>query len=209
MPRKPAASKPEPTPEGAAASSAEPAAAEPAAPTEPVPTQESPAVASAPVQAAAPAALPPSFLDRVRANRMGPLTAGLAVALLVALLLAVLVPERPNLYAYSVLALLLTAAVGFTVRYLTRSRGLWSQGTAFVATAIGIHVMSITGTLDGVGGGAAAGLLSQIGLSGPGFDDALLGALATPAVSTGGVLCGLVAAIIVGWGKREPHADHH
>ncbi len=191
MPRKPAQPDPEPSGDGAEATappSVEPAAAAPA--TEPVPS-----------------AVPPSFLDRVRDNRMGPLTAALLVALVVALLLAVLVPDRPNLYAYSVLALLLTAAVGFTVRYLSDARGMRAQATAFVATAIGIHVMATTGTIHGVGGGAASGLLARVGLEGPGFDDALLAALATPAISVGGLLSGLAAAIIVGWGRREAGDD--
>jgi len=146
------------------------------------------------------AAAQPSVLERVRMNAVGPLAAGLGVALVVALLLAVLIPDEPNLYAFTVLGLLLTAAVGFTVRYLSHHRGLMSQVTAFVSTVIGLHVMAVTGVVDGLaGGGVVAELLDR----GPGFDDALLAALATPAVSTGGILCGLVAAIIVGWGDRE------
>ena len=146
-------------------------------------------------------AAPPSVLERVRDNRMGPLAAALAVALAVALLLAVLVPSRPNLYAYTVLGVLLTAAVGFTVRYLSHERGMRAQVIAFLATVIGVHVMAVAGTLDGLGGGVADAVIAQLGIDGPGFDDALLGAFATPALSTGGVLCGLAAAIIAGWGR--------
>lgn len=199
MPRKPAASAPEPdpTPQPASAPADLPPSVPPAAD---VPGTE-PAATTQPVPTAA-SSLPPSVLDRVRDNRMGPLAAALGVALLVALLLAVLVPNRPNLYAMTVLGLLLTAAVGFTVRYLSRERGLRAQAAALIATAIGLHVMGVTGTLDGAGSGER-GMVSLLGIEGPGFDDALLGALATPAVSTGGVVCGLIAAIIVGWGPRS------
>ncbi|WP_062305144.1 hypothetical protein [Demequina subtropica] len=145
---------------------------------------------------------PPSVLERVRSNRTGPLAAGLGVAFAVALLLAVLVPNVPNLYALTVLGLLLTAAVGFTVRYLSHERDLMAQGAGFIATLLGIHIMGVTGTIDTTGSGLD-GLLGLIGAEAPGFDDALLGALATPAVSAGGVLCGLIAAIIVGWGPRD------
>lgn len=158
------------------------------------------AVTGQPAVAPAHAAARPSALDRVRDNRMGPLAAALGVSVVVALLLSVLVPGEPNLYAYVILGLLVTAAVGFTVRYLSRSHGLLTQVTAFVATALGLHIMGVTGAIDGVSPG---GLLETIGLTGPGFDDALLAALATPAVSAGGILCGLVAAIIAGWGPRE------
>ncbi|MDN4482705.1 hypothetical protein [Demequina lignilytica] len=149
---------------------------------------------------AIPAAGAPSVLERMRRNRMGSLVAALVVGIAVGLLLAVLVPSEPNLYAMVVLGALITAAVGFTVRYLSRSRAIGAQAVAFVGTVVGIHVMAVTGAVDGIGAGR---LLDMIGLDGPGFDDALLAALATPAVSTGGVLAGLVAAIIAGWGPRE------
>ncbi|WP_062518652.1 hypothetical protein [Demequina silvatica] len=153
----------------------------------------------------APRQEPPSVLERVRRNRVGALAAGLGVAVVVALLLAILVPGEPNLYASALLGLLVTAAVGFTVRYLAVDRGWAGQGAAFLATVIGVHLMGVTGTLNGLGSGRGAGrgMMAQLGFSGIGFDDALLAALATPAVSTGGVLAGLVAAVIVGWGPRD------
>ncbi|WP_062528708.1 hypothetical protein [Demequina rhizosphaerae] len=187
-------------------------APEAAAAAEPAPTTEMPAgstPADQPAAPAAPAAAPvasstsPSVLERVRTNRVGPLAAALTVALVVALLLAILVPSEPNLYASVLLGLLLTAAVGFTTRYLSREHGLLTQLTAFVATVIGVHIMAVTGSIDGVVSGGAGQLLELIGASGPGFDDALLAALATPAVTTGGILAGLVAAIIAGWGPRD------
>ncbi|WP_062380434.1 hypothetical protein [Demequina pelophila] len=186
----------EPSPEPGA----EPGAAPTAQPTEEMaPIEHSPAPASSPV--ATHVAPSPSVLERVRENRMGALAAALFVALAVALLLAVLVPDEPNLFASVLLGLLLTAAVGFTVRVTSRSRGLLAQATAFVATVVGVHVLAVTGAIDGLG---PAGLLERVGLSGPGYDDALLAALATPAVSAGGVLAGLVAAIVAGWGRRDP-----
>ena len=60
--------------------------------------------------------------------------------------------------------------------------------------------------------GDVGGLLSSVlagakGVGGGlGWDDAVMSALATPAISTGAILCGLVAAIIAGWGVRE--SDH-
>ncbi|WP_062463304.1 hypothetical protein [Demequina soli] len=175
------APQPEPEPEGAAAPDHAPA--------------PDPAAASSP---------PPSVLERVRRNRVGALAAGLLVALAAGLLLAILVPTDPNLLALTLLGALLTAAVGFTVRELSPRRGLLDQGAAFVATVMGVHVMAVTGTLDGIGGGLAKQVLSMIGATGPGYDDALLASLASPAFSTGGILCGLAAAIIVGWGPRRP-----
>ncbi|WP_062467027.1 hypothetical protein [Demequina maris] len=173
---------------------------------EAAPTAEMPAGQPAPApEPAAPAAssVPPSVLERVRSNRVGPLAAALTVAVVVALLLAILVPSEPNLYASVLLGLLLTAAVGFTTRYLAREHGLLTQLTAFVATVIGVHLMAVTGSIDGVASGGAGQLLELIGASGPGFDDALLTALATPAITTGGIIAGLVAAIIAGWGPRD------
>lgn len=138
-------------------------------------------------------------LERVRRNRMGALSAGLLVALAVGLLLSVLVPGGTNLLAYVLLGLLLTAAVGATVRYLSPDRGLAAQATAFVTTALGAHVMLITGAINSAG----SGLLADLGAQGPGFDDALLAALGAPIFSSGVLLCGLVAAVIAGWGVRD------
>ncbi|WP_062524673.1 hypothetical protein [Demequina rhizosphaerae] len=210
MARQPAPEPEEQQPAPEAAAAAEPAptaempagsapAAEPAAPA--APAAEPAAPAAAPV--ASSTSTSPSVLERVRTNRVGPLAAALTVALVVALLLAILVPSEPNLYASVLLGLLLTAAVGFTTRYLSREHGLLTQLTAFVATVIGVHIMAVTGSIDGVVSGGAGQLLELIGASGPGFDDALLAALATPAVTTGGILAGLVAAIIAGWGPRD------
>lgn len=141
----------------------------------------------------------PSVLERVRENRMGPAAATLGVGLVVALLLAVLVPGSPNLYASLVLGLLVTAAVGFTARTLAGERGWEGIATAFLSAVIAVHVLAVTGTVNGAGPGE---LLEQIGVQGPGFDDAILAALATPPVSTGGLLAGLVAGLIAGWGRR-------
>jgi len=60
--------------------------------------------------------------------------------------------------------------------------------------------MAVTGTVNGIGFGNLPAMLK---ISGPGFDDALLAAFATPAVSMGTILAGLIAAIIAGWGPRN------
>lgn len=182
-------------PEDAAESQPAPVAPSPEAPPSVPPTTP----AAAPTEAI-PAPMPPSVLERMRRNRMGSLVASLTVGLVVGLLLAVLVPGEPNLYAMVLLGVLVTAAVGFTTRYLSLTRRLPAQAVAFAGTVLGIHVMAVTGAVDGIGGGR---LLEMIGAEGPGFDDALLAALATPAVSTGGVLAGFAAAIIAGWGPRD------
>ncbi|WP_430868471.1 hypothetical protein [Demequina aurantiaca] len=139
-----------------------------------------------------------SFLNSLRQNRMGVLTAALVVALVLGLVLTVLVPDQPGAFVMILLGVLIAAGVGFTVRYLSEGKGLLTQIVAFIATVLGVHVMAVTG--------AAAGsfpLLEKLGSGGPGFDDALLIALATPAISAGGVLAGLVAAIIAGWGAKQ------
>ena len=188
--RKPAAaSAPATTPDSTASAPEAPAASAPA----PAPA------------APAPEATPPvrherSFLDRVRANRVGPVTAGLAVAIIVGLLLSVLVPGDPNLLAMVILGTLLSAAVGFTVRYLATGASLLLQAETFLVTVVGVHLMGVTGLVGG-----ELPLLSQLGVDGPGFDEGLLAALATPPVSTGGLLAGVVSAIIVGWGERSTH----
>lgn len=154
----------------------------------------------------------PSVLGRLRGNRMGAVLGGLIVALAVGALLSVLVPDSQLLLALVLLGLGEAAAVGFTVRYLSECRGLKTQFTAFVLTAIGVHVLATTGYVNqkigdigGILGGRGSGLDSGLG-----WDDALLGALATPAASTGAVVCGLVAAIIAGWGPRgEGHGYGH
>ena len=142
-----------------------------------------------------------SFLEGVRANRVGPVSAGLLVAIVVGLLLSVLVPGDPNLLAMVILGTLLSAAVGFTVRYLATGASLLLQAEAFLVTVIGVHLMGVTGLVSG-----ELPLLGELGVDGPGFNEALLASLATPPVSTGGLLAGVVAAIIVGWGERTGHA---
>ena len=137
-----------------------------------------------------------SILDAVRANPMGPATVGLAVAIGVGLLLSVLVPSDPNVLAMTILGVLLASAIGFSMRYLSVLHNVARQIEALVVTVIGVHVMSVTGAL-----GIDIPFLSQFGVSGPGFNEALLAALATPPVSTGGLIAGVVAAIIVGWGR--------
>lgn len=177
------------------ANSAEPAAEATAASAGPSPE---------PTAAVAPAPQDPhgrSFLDHMRDNRVGAVTAGLVVALVVGLLLSVLVPSEPSVLAMVILGTLLAAAVGFTVRYLATGASLLLQAETFVVTVIGIHLMGVTGLVGG-----DIPLLSDLGVEGPGFNEALLVAFATPPVSTGGLLAGVVAAIIVGWGRRTDHA---
>jgi hypothetical protein len=180
MPRTPATPAPEPV---------EPAV--PAASGVPEEATTQPTVVYAPA---------PSYLDRVRANRMGPLAAALLIGGLFGLLLSMLVPNPANVWALILLGTFVAVAVGFGVRYLSYSRSWAGQVPAFLGTVFGVHLMAVTGTLDGLG---FEKLPAMLRMSGPGFDDALLGALATPAVSTGTLLAGLVAAIIAGWGPRE------
>ncbi|MFV0634398.1 hypothetical protein [Demequina sp.] len=181
---------------------AEPAIAEPAL-TEPESTAEvTPAPEPAPASAVQERR---SVLESIRRNRMGPLTAGLVVAITVGLLLSVLVPEDPTVLPLTILAALVVAAVGATVRAVSVCKGLRRQIDAFIAAALGVHLMAVTGS---VGGGNA--LLDLIGAEGPGFGDSLLAALTAPPVSSGVLLAGLAAAIVVGWGERSrDHAAHH
>jgi len=145
---------------------------------------------------------------------MGAVLGGLIVAMVVALLLSVLVPDSNLLLALALLGLAEAFAVGFTVRYLSTCRGLRHQVTAFALATIGVHVLATTGIvnqklgdvsglLSGVLGGSRGG--SGLGL---GWDDAVVGAFATPAISTGAIVCGLVAAIIAGWGVRDADYSH-
>ncbi len=145
-------------------------------------------------------AMPPSVLDRVRANRMGPLAVALGVAVATGLLLSTLVPTDPNVLALGILGALVSAAVGFVVRYLSLSHGWRTQAIALVATVLGVHIMATTGMVNGAGGGTIGGLVT---LPNPDFGDALLMALALPAVSSGAILAGLTAAIIAGWSARS------
>lgn len=142
----------------------------------------------------------PSYLDRVRANRMGPLAAALVIGGLVGLLLSMLVPNPSNVWALMLLGILVAAAVGFGVRYLSVTRGWRAWAPALVGTVMGVHLMAVTGTVSGI---SFDGLPAFLKMSGPGFDDALLAAFATPAVSMGTILAGLVAAIIAGWGPLD------
>ena len=142
-----------------------------------------------------------SIWDGVRANATGPAAVGLGVAIGIGLLLSVLVPSDPNVLALTILGALLAAAVGFTMRYLSVLRNVARQFEALVITVIGVHVMAVTGALS-----VELPFLSQLGMSGPGFNEALLGALAIPPVSTGGLIAGIVAAIIVGWGPVRDQA---
>lgn len=139
-----------------------------------------------------------SILDGVRANPMGPAAVGLAVSIGIGLLLSVLVPSDPNTLALVILGVLLSAAVGFSMRYLSVLRNAARQLEALVLTVVGVHVMSVTGALN-----IDLPFLSEFGISGPGFNESLLAALATPPVSTGGLIAGVVAAIIVGWGSAD------
>jgi len=166
--------------------------------TKPKPAPEHKSAEPVPVVPVVPASeARPSFLETLRRNRMGALTAGLVVAIVLGLLLSVLVPSDPGALAMIILGALLAAAVGFTVRYLSTGRGLITQLVAFVATALGVHLMAVIGTATGSMSG-----LEQFGVTGPSFNDALLLAFAAPAISAGLVLAGLVAAIIAGWGSK-------
>lgn len=161
-----------------------------------------------PVSVTAPVVAPsPSILERLRRNRMGAVLGGLVMSIAVALLLSIFVPDSNVLLALAVLGLAESFAVGFTVRYLTVCRGWTTQLTAFVLATIGGHVLATTGMVNQAIGNVSSlvsGLLRQGGgaAAGLGWDDAVISALATPAVSTGAIVCGLVAAIIAGWGVR-------
>lgn len=175
---------------------------------EPVQPPEAAAVTAEVAAANAPAAPAPSVLERLRRNRMGAVLGGLIVAIAVALLLSVLVPDSNLLLALALLGLAEAFAVGFTVRYLTDGRGWTTQATAFVLAAIGVHVMVTTGMVNQAIGNVGSLLGGVLGkdsgaASGLGWDDAVVAALATPSVSTGAVVCGLIAAIIAGWGPRS------
>lgn len=197
--------KPTPAPAAARAARSKVAAAAVAAP---APSQAAPPVPEA-SPAAAPVTPPPSVLERLRRNRMGAVLGGLVVAIALGLLLSIFVPDEHLLLALVVLGLAEAVAVGFTVRYLTVSRGLDTQLTAFALTAIGVHLMVTTGMVNQAIGdvgsmvgdllGQGAGPRSGAG-SGLGWDDAVITALATPTMSTGAIVCGLIAAIIAGWG---------
>ncbi|WP_084038326.1 hypothetical protein [Demequina sp. NBRC 110053] len=189
---------PEPAPAAAPEAAPEASDASPGQHAHAAPAASPGAVSADAAGAPAPRRTDRSFLDSVRANAVGPLTAGLVVAILVALLLSVLVPGKPSVLAMIILGALLAAAVGFSMRYLSDAGGLRRQAEAFIAAVIGVHVMSITGLVSG-----DLPALELIGAEGPSFNDALLAALATPPVSTGGLLAGLSAAIIVGWGARS------
>lgn len=167
----------------------------PASQPEPEPTEAVTAPVTEPV--AAPAH--PSILERLRRNRMGALTGGLVVALAVAMLLSILVPDQQLLLAFIILGIAEGVAVGAAVRFLSVERGLLTQVSAFVAAVIGTHVLGTTGMINQKLGDLG-GLLGGSFTSGLGWDDALLAAFATPAISTGAVLTGLLAAIIAGWG---------
>lgn len=138
-----------------------------------------------------------SILESVRRNRMGVLTAALVVSLVLALLLSMLVPTTPGAFVMILLGTIMAFAVGFTVRYLSTGRGLLTQLVAFVATILGVHVMAVTGVASG-----SIPALESLGAAAPSFNEALLVALAVPALSAGGVVAGLVAAIIAGWGPK-------
>jgi len=142
----------------------------------------------------------PSYLDRVRANSMGPLAAALIVGTLVGLLLSILVPSPVNVWALLLLGTLVAAAVGFAVRFLSVTRSWGAMVPAFLGTMLGVHLMAVTGSVNGASLGQLGGLLK---MQGPGFDDGLLAALTVPALSAGTVLAALVAAIIAGWGPRD------
>lgn len=206
-PRSPATPEPVQPPEVATPATAVPATAVPATATT---ATAVPATSTTATVAHAPA---PSVLERLRRNRMGAVLGGLIVAMAVAMLLSVLVPDSNLLLALALLGLAEAFAVGFTVRYLSTCRGLRHQVTAFVLATVGVHVLATTGIVNqklGDVSGLLSGVLggSRGGGLGLGWDDAVVGAFATPAVSTGAIVCGLVAAIIAGWGIRDTQDSH-
>ena len=194
--RKPAARK------ASAAAPAEPATEPIAAPEQSTGGDASAAPAGEVQASSAPRSR--SILDSVRGNRMGPLVASLTVAVLVGLLLSVLVPDEPGALALTILGALVAAAVGVTVRYLSEGERTRHQVEAFLAAGVGVHLMSVTGMVGG-----DLPVVSELGIDGPGFNEALLVALASAPVSTGGLLAGLTAAIIVGWGPRRDGPRSH
>ena len=206
-PRSPATPEPVQPPEvatPATAATATPATATAATATAATATAATASVAHAPA---------PSVLERLRRNRMGAVLGGLIVAMAVAMLLSVLVPDSNLLLALALLGLAEAFAVGFTVRYLSTCRGLRHQVTAFVLATVGVHVLATTGIVNqklGDVSGLLSGVLggSRGGALGLGWDDAVVGAFATPAISTGAIVCGLVAAIIAGWGIRDTDDSH-
>lgn len=160
------------------------------------PVLQSPAAPALGAPSGPPSSLPPSILERLRRNRMGGLAAGLPVALILGPLLSVLVPDDHVLLALGILGTAIAAAVGFTVRYLTYNRSLLTQAAAFVSAAIGAHLVGATGMVNQ----SVSEIFELVGGQAPGWNDALLAALATPTISTGAVITGLIAAIIAGWG---------
>ncbi|WP_062069772.1 hypothetical protein [Demequina sediminicola] len=144
----------------------------------------------------------PSILDSVRSTAMGPFATALGVAVLVGLLLSFLVPADTGSLALIVLGALVASGVGVTVRYLTSARGWKTQLSAFVPAVIGVHLMGVVGTLTGT----VLPLARFTGVEMVSFDTALQTALATPPVSAGTLLAGLVAAIIAGWAKPSAPA---
>lgn len=229
-PRSSSTPEPKPAPAARRTSAAKAASAQASVATPPVSTPDAAeqvpqaAATSAPVTtapaAAAPASQPPvsqppvspSVLERLRRNRMGAVLGGLLVALAVGMLLSIFVPDSNLLLALAILGLAEAFAVGFTVRYLTECRGLATQVTAFVLAALGTHVLVTTGMVNQAIGDLSSSLGdllggSSAGASDFGWDDSLIAALATPSVSTGAIVCGLVAAIIAGWGARPER--HH
>ncbi|MFV0286776.1 MAG: hypothetical protein ACK5IM_10405, partial [Demequina sp.] len=123
----------------------------------------------------APVAPSPSVLERVRRTPMAPLTAALAVGLVLGLLLSPLVPDDPGALALTVLGAAIAGAVGFTTRTLSRDASWSTLGAAAVAAGLGVLLMAVAGVVGGQNE-----LLDMIGAAGPSFNDAVLAALATP-----------------------------
>ena len=133
----------------------------PRTPANPDPTPEHEPVAAS-GSAEAPATDPtvvyvpaPSYLDRVRTNRMGPLAAALIIGGLSGLLLSMLVPNPANVWALILLGAFVAAAVGFGVRTP-------EQAAAFAQVADGVVVGSALVDLVGEHGAAAAGPVQEL-----------------------------------------------
>ena len=147
---------------------------------------------------APPASEPMSAIEHVRRTPMAPAAVALGVGVIAGLVLSFLVPDDPGAFAMLVLGAAVTAAVGFTVRFLVRDVRPFTLGVAAVSAGLGVHVMGVTGSLQG-----SLPLLDQVGVGGPGFNDALLAALAVPPFSAGALMAAAVAAIIAGWGRAR------
>ncbi len=125
-----------------------------------------------------------SFVEALRINRVGALLSGLVVMLFVALLLSSAVPQDINVVIELLLILLLSAAIGFAVRYTSPNQGAATLGTAAFLAAIGTPIMLVTGSAKGS------------------FGEALLQSFATDYLAVASAFAAVIAVICAGWGRR-------